>query len=133
MRYGGHLDDPDKTLYSFTYADQERNMIFGIDTTTPEGREEFKKEWDEMCQMAPELLKKDDIVYPHEMPKIVTEEPHFRRVWWHFRELVMRRQFAALTESGEISKADADAAEKFIELSNIPSVNMYIYGRLGQL
>lgn len=39
MRYGGHLDNPDKTLFSFTHADQEHRFAFGIDTTTPEGRE----------------------------------------------------------------------------------------------
>jgi len=81
FRYGGHLDNPDKTLYSFTHADQEQQLVFGMDTTTPEGREEFKKEWESMCQMAPELLSKEDMVYPHEQAKYVSEEPHFRRVW----------------------------------------------------
>jgi len=40
------LDNPDDVLYSFKHADQEQTFIFGLDTTTPEGREEFKKEWD---------------------------------------------------------------------------------------
>jgi len=39
FRYGGHLDNPEKVLYSFTHADQDQQMIFGIDTTTEEGRE----------------------------------------------------------------------------------------------
>lgn len=34
FRYGGHLDDPNKTLFSFTEADQEHKFVFGIDTTT---------------------------------------------------------------------------------------------------
>ena len=41
-------------------------MVFGIDTSTAEGREEFRKEWDSVCEMVPELLSKDDLVYPHE-------------------------------------------------------------------
>lgn len=35
----GNLDE---TTYSFTTADQERAMIFGMDTTTEEGRELFR-------------------------------------------------------------------------------------------
>jgi len=38
----------------------------GIDTTTPEGREQFKKEWETMAKLAPELISKEDMVYPHE-------------------------------------------------------------------
>jgi len=39
LRHGGHLDNPDETLYSFNKANQDTPLIFGIDTTTPEGRE----------------------------------------------------------------------------------------------
>ena len=48
FRYGGHLDNPDRTLYSFKDADQEQQLMFGVDTTTPEGRDHFKKEWEQM-------------------------------------------------------------------------------------
>jgi len=41
--------------------------MFGIDTTTEEGREQFKKEWDALCEATPELLSKDDVVFPHEL------------------------------------------------------------------
>ena len=37
-------------------------MIFGMDTTTEEGREAFKKEWEAMCQMVPELGSQDDMI-----------------------------------------------------------------------
>ena len=47
-------------------------MIFGIDTTTEEGREEWRKEWELMSQMVPELIPKEDLIYPHEIPKLVT-------------------------------------------------------------
>jgi hypothetical protein len=66
LRHGGHLDDKEKNLYSFTNADQESEMIFGIDTTTAEGRAEFEKEWNDMCAIVPEMINKDDMVYPHE-------------------------------------------------------------------
>lgn len=66
FRYGGHLDEAEKNLYSFTHADQEHKFVFGIDTTTPEGRETFKKEWETACQLVPEMISKEDMVYPHE-------------------------------------------------------------------
>lgn len=75
------MGDPEKELYSFTHADQEHKLIFGIDTTTPEGKAQFKKEWDNLAAMAPELISKDAIIYPHEQQQEVTSEPHFRRVW----------------------------------------------------
>lgn len=81
FRYGGHMGDLEKEVYSFTHADQEHKFMFGVDTTTPEGRAEFKKEWDTLASIAPELLSKDDIVYPHEAPPMISTEPHFRRVW----------------------------------------------------
>ena len=60
IRTGGHIEDKEKTLYSFTHADQD-SLKFGIDTRTPEGREMFKKEYDALCEMAPELFKKEDL------------------------------------------------------------------------
>lgn len=39
----------DRLLYSFTNANQTPQVNYGIDTTTPEGAEEFKKEFDVMC------------------------------------------------------------------------------------
>ncbi len=133
IRHGGHLDDPDKVLYSFTHANQEQNLIFGIDTTTPEGREEFKKEWEEMASMVPELLNKDEIVYPHEQQRYLSDEPHFRRVWQYYREHIFQIRFAKLVESGQVTDAEADAFRNFIDMHNVPSFNLYIYAKLGQL
>ena len=97
------MDNPEKTLYSFTHADQDQQVIFGIDTTTEEGREEWRKEWNQMCQMVPELISKEDIVYPHESPKVVTKEPHFRRVWQHYREHIFRTKVESLVEEGKLT------------------------------
>lgn len=49
FRYGGHMDNLEKDVFSFTNADQEHKFVFGIDTTTQEGREKFKKEWETLC------------------------------------------------------------------------------------
>lgn len=70
-----------KKLHSFTHANQEYPLIFGIDTTTEEGRKQFKAEFEALAEMAPDLVKKDHLIFPHEMPAFVPNEPHFRRVW----------------------------------------------------
>jgi hypothetical protein len=80
-RYGGHFDNPEKNIYSFLHGDQEPDFkIMGINTTTPEGREEYKKEWQTACQIVPELISKEDMVYPHEQTWI-NDDPHFQRIW----------------------------------------------------
>jgi len=80
-RHKGHLEDIDRQVFSFTHADQDKQFIFGMDTTTEEGRKEFEEEWRAVATMAPELLNKDEIVFPHEHGQRVSQEPHFQRVW----------------------------------------------------
>ena len=132
-RHRGHLDDPEKNLYSFTHADQEPQMLFGIDTTTPEGREQFKKEWETACEIVPELISKDDMVYPHEHAQYVSNEPHFQRVWQHYRHHTFQARFAHLVSEGEISEEDAANFREFVDMTNVPTFNLYIYAKLGQL
>jgi len=67
VRHEGHLDDPEKNLYSFTHADQSTQIMFGIDTTTDEGKAKFKAEWDAISELAPEIIRKEDMIFPHEM------------------------------------------------------------------
>lgn len=133
FRYGGHLDDAQKTLHSFTHADQEHKFVFGIDTTTPEGREQFKQEWETACQLVPELISKEDMVYPHEHQRYLSEEPHFRRVWQHYREHMFKLRFAYLVEEGKISESDAAAFRDYVDLSGGASFTNYLYASLGQL
>ena len=73
-RHHGHMDvkQIDDLLYSFTQADNEQPIDFGIDTTTEEGRIEFKEQFDALCQMTPEVLNSAAMIYPHEMPKQMT-------------------------------------------------------------
>ena len=44
---------------------------------TSKGRAAFKKEWDAISELTPEIIKKDQIRYPHEIAKPVTNEAHF--------------------------------------------------------
>jgi len=60
-------------------------MNWGIDTSIPEGCAQFKEEWDKLAEMAPEIIKKDYIVFPHEKKPVLSSEPHFRSVWKHYR------------------------------------------------
>jgi len=71
----------DMDLYSFKEANQTKPAIFGMDTTTPEGREAFLSEHLNMCEMNPELISKENMIYPHEQGKWVSQEPHFQRAW----------------------------------------------------
>jgi len=81
FRHNGHFDNPEENLYSFTQANQDQQIVFGIDTTTEEGRAQFKAEWEALHALAPEILKKEDFQFPHEMGKIVSNEPHYQRIW----------------------------------------------------
>lgn len=77
FRTGGHIDNYEKNLYSFTFADQDIPLNYGHDTTTEEGREAFKKDFEFFCELTPELLNKKDLKFPHEIPPPLTTEPHF--------------------------------------------------------
>jgi len=121
-----------RKLHSFTHANQDQDINFGIDTTTQEGRDAFKAEWDTLAELAPELVKKEDLVFPHEQPPRLSTEPHFQRVWQHFREHSFNLTFAALADSGEIDQADADAFSKFVGLHNTPCFNLWIMAKQGK-
>ena len=77
LRHQGHIHNKEEELYSFTHANQDTPLMFGMDTTTPEGRELFEKEYYALAEMAPEIVKKDEIIYPHMIQDTINEEPHF--------------------------------------------------------
>ncbi len=132
----GHIDDPDKELYSFKWADQSytsADKAFGIDTSTPEGREEFKKEYERWCQMCPEIFKKEALVFPHELRTLVSSEPYFRRMWQYYREHTFKVLFNKLHHDGQISDTDAENFRRFVGLQSVPTFNIYIYSKLGKL
>lgn len=86
-RNKGHLladeteSERDRVLYSFTHANQDQAIMFGQDTRTPEGAAAFKAEYETLCELAPEIVKKEDMILPHEMAPRLSDEPHFQRVW----------------------------------------------------
>lgn len=138
--HGGHLlaNPQDKAeqhrrLHSFTHANQDTNIVFGLDTTTPEGREAFKAEWDTLCELAPEIVKKEDLIFPHEQPPHLSNEPHFRRVWQHYREHTFRLKFAQLIDGEGVTQADADAFNRFVGMNGSPAFNIYIMARAGKM
>ena len=59
LRHYGHIHNKDEELYSFTHANQDTPLVFGMDTTTPEGRELYEAEWNALADMVPEMIKKD--------------------------------------------------------------------------
>jgi len=67
------------------------------------------------------------------LPPQLSTEPHFRRVWQHYREHSFRLKFAQLVDGEGISKADADAFAKFVGLEGTPAFNIYILARTGKL
>lgn len=107
--------------------------MFGIDTTTEEGRAQFKKEWETLSQIAPELLSKEDMVYPHEMPAKISNEPHFKRVWQFYREYMFKLRVAGYNQQGDISDEDLKAFKRFTSMSSQPVFSTYLYAKLGKL
>lgn len=135
-RNGGHylVNENDereqhRRLYSFTHANQDREINFGIDTTTEEGRAAFEKEWADLCELAPELVKKEDLVFPHEQAPALPNEPNFLRVWQHYRDHTFNLAFANAVETAEISAEDADAFKKFIGMQSAPCLNIWIMAK----
>lgn len=105
----------DKALYSFTWAAQDEPVKFdGIDTTTPEGRAQYKADYDQMCALTPELIKAEHMMFPHEMPAKVSQEPHFQRVWAQYRAHALETKVNAAVAAGSVSQADADATVAFL-------------------
>jgi len=131
FRYEGHLDNPDEVLYSFTKADQDQALVFGIDTTTEEGRVAFKKEYEALHQMAPEMVKMENLIYPHEIAPHVPNEAHFQRIWTYYREFGLKKAMNHVAAEGLVSSADVDLALKFISDRHHLSVSRYVKTKQG--
>jgi hypothetical protein len=74
--------------------------MFGMDTTTPEGRELFEKEYYALAEMAPEIVKKDEIVYPHMIQNQINEEPHFQRLWRTYQCFTLKEKAKSAVDAG---------------------------------
>jgi hypothetical protein len=126
----------DRALYSFTHANQDRPLLFGMDTTTPEGQAAFREEYEALAEMTPEIIKKDEMIYPHQLPARISNEPHFRRVWQHFREWTFKISVNDAVADGKISQEDADNFSQFVGMTGTPTFNLFMLisqGRLSHL
>jgi hypothetical protein len=132
IRHQGHVDDMKTELYSFAHANQDTNIIFGIDTNTEEGRTKYKAIWEDLHSLAPEIVRKEDFLYPHEMGAQISTEPHFLRLWHYFREHTLKQQIEAAVTDGSVSAEDAAAAQKFLGSSGRHlSVSSFVYAKAG--
>ena len=136
-RNKGHLlredteAERDRVLYSFTHANQDQNILFGMDTRTPEGAAAFKAEYETLCDLAPEIIKREDMVLPHEMPPRLPDEPHFQRVWQFYRQHELKKSIAAAVSSGAISADDNAKFNQFVGMTQTPSFSLFIMARSG--
>ena len=104
----------EEELYSFSNANQTPNVVFGIDTTTAEGREAYKAEWQALHEMAPEVVKKEEFLFPHEMGARISTEPYFQRLWKYYREYSLKQQIQGAVNDGSVSSGDAALALKML-------------------
>lgn len=79
------------------------------------------------------MVKKEDLVFPHEMSASLPNEPHFMRVWQHYRDHSFNLAFANAVETNEISEADAAAFKRFVGMQSAPCLNIWIMARTGKL
>lgn len=132
VRHQGHVDDLKSELYSFAHANQNTNVVFGIDTNTEEGRAKYKAIWEDIHSLAPEIVKKEDFLYPHEMGAQISTEPHFQRLWHYFREHTLKQQIEAAVTDGSVSAEDVAAATKFLGSSGRHlSVSAFVFAKAG--
>ena len=104
-----------------------------MDTRTPEGAAAFKREYETLCELAPEIIKREDMVLPHELPPRLPDEPHFQRVWQFYRQHVLKLSFDGAVESGAISQDDANKFTQFVGMTNTPTFSLFILARSGKL
>lgn len=132
MRQGGHMDNLDEELYSFTKANQDTPLLFGMDTTTEEGRKLFEQEYYALAEMVPEIVKKDEIIYPHQINKEINQEAHFQRLWKIYQAYTLKDNVKKAVDSGKVSNEDMVAAGKFFGAKGSQmSVANYVYTKAG--
>lgn len=135
-RHGGHLDDKEKTLYSFKYADQQHEDILGFDLTTVEGRQGLHAEIQRMKRMAPEVHEAagaPDTIDQLVNKKYVSTEPHFQRVFTHYRAHLFQEKVSQAVASGAVTEEDVRASRAFFDGFGLPSASMITLGQKGQL
>lgn len=103
-----------------------------MDTTTEEGRKLFEAEYLALAECAPEIIDKDDIVYPHEIQQRVTQEAHFLRLWKIYQGHTLKEKAKQAVADGTLSSEDMHAAAKFLGAKGSQlSVAAYAYAKAG--
>ena len=135
-RHGGHLEDKEKTLYSFKYGDQKHEDVLGFDVTTEEGRKGLQAEVDRWRTMTPEIHKSmglPDGNLQFTKQKYISNEPHFQRVMTHYRQYVFQQNVSKAIDSGLISEDDFNASRAFLNENGLSSGTMISMGEKGLL
>lgn len=132
IRHQGHVNDAEEEFYSFTKANQDQPLIFGMDTTTEEGRKLFEAEYLALAECAPEILDKNEIIYPHQIQHRPNQEAHFQRLWKTYQAYTLKQSAKQAVEAGKISAEDMQAAGKFLGAKGSQmSVAAYVYTKAG--
>jgi len=102
-----------------------------MDTSTEEGRALFRKEYEALHEMAPELIKMEDFQYPHEMGKWINQEPYFQRLWQYYRDHTLKAKIANAVETGKITAEDSATAVKFLGGKKNLTVAQFVMAKNG--
>lgn len=132
-RHGGHLDDPEKTLHSFKYADQEQGDILGFDTSTKEGRERLEAEIQRWKEITPEIYEAYgfDNKLGNEKKRYISSEPHFQRALTHYRAFALQQRIEKAIAKETLTQEEVNQARAYFDERGLPSANMLIMGQKG--
>lgn len=73
------------------------------------------------------------MIFPHEMAPSLPDEPHFQRVWQHYREHIFGARFTAAVEGGQISDEDVSRFQQFVGGTGQPTFGIFILAKSGKL
>lgn len=133
-RHGGHLDNKEKSIFSFKYGDQPHDNVLGFDVSTDEGRKALDAEVQRWKEMTPEVydsFEKQTRGNNITNKKFVSQEPHFQRVMGHYRAHVIQDQINKAIDSGSLSQDEVNSSRAFFDENGLPSANMLAMGHRG--
>lgn len=81
--------------------------------------------------MTPEIVRKEDFLYPHEMGAQISTEPYFQRLWTYYREHTLKQQIELAVEEGNCSSDDAAAAQRLLGSKHHLSVTSFVLAKQG--
>lgn len=130
-RHGGHLQT-EEDLYSFKHGDTIQDDIFGVDCSTPQGREKLAEILEFWKKIAPDQFK--DCL--PEKQEYLSNEPHFQRVWHHYRQFLFKEKVQQAIRKGDLTDDDVSRAKPFFDANGLPSPTLYhsaLTGKLGDM